>query len=194
MDIFETNPGTVVAIQTDATPFSLYVGNWGDYDGFKSIITGFEVQTQDGVQFMHSLQDFIYVYTFGERIGNISVSGISFFDDCTDPIYHGLEYVYGYYLANRTSERGAPISLVMGLSSPFYGFLVGLSMGLTDPDSMLGQFRMEFKTIPEPTILSIPDQEEDPPADDGGNQEEDPPADDGGNQNVILPGGNFGNG
>ena len=175
MEIFSSQAGRVTAIDGDITPLLLEVGddhvddepnsNWGGYGEFRAIITGFGVQQQGGFQFLHTLRDFIYVYVFGERIGQMSIEGIAFNANCEagpdaiieqasgkiGPQYHGLEWVQAYYLDNRITERPDPITIVLGLDTPFYGFLTSLKFEVVDsPDKpFLGHFAMGFHVIPD---------------------------------------------
>jgi hypothetical protein len=160
MDIFLSAPGRAVAIDLPGIPMSLTLEGWGGYSFFKSIITGFEVQTKSGVQYLHTLRDMIYVYVFGERVTPIGISGLSFaaacewIQDSEGLPNHGLEYSYAYYLANRVSSRASPVSMVLGLSTPFFGFLDGARFSLADTERLLGQFSFNFTGIPEPSPLT----------------------------------------
>lgn len=156
-DIFTTAPGAVVAINSPGIPMNLFLEGWGGYPFYKSIITSFRVQTQSGVQFLHTLRDFIYVYSFGERIGDMTLSGVSFAFQCEtqDILYHGLEYALAYYLLNRAATRPTPVTVVLGGGTPFFGFLVGMNMELADTERVLGNFNYTFKIIPNPSILDL---------------------------------------
>ena len=153
MDIFNNQPGMVAALDSPGIPMSLFIEDWGGFDGFKSIITEFGVIQQSGVQFMHTLRDFIYVYVFGERIGQMTISGLSFFTFCDGDTCHGLEHVNQYYLDNRVSERATPITVVLGCATPFTAFLVGCKLNLNNPADMMGQFSLDLRVIPEQSTL-----------------------------------------
>lgn len=172
MDIFSSNPGAVVAVDGPGTALSLFLEGWQGYAPFKSIITGFGIHTQDGVQFQHSLRDFIYVYVFGERITEVTLSGLSFAHVCERldnrqdvvgfpqgqstfrPNWHGLEYVMGYYNTYRVSTTGTPLTLVFGLNTILYGFLVGTSIGFQDTEKLLSTFELTFRALPQTTLLA----------------------------------------
>ena len=158
-DIFTVAPGTVVAVDSPGIPLQFFLEDWGGYPAFKSIITGFQVQTRSGVQFLHTLRDFIYVYSFGERIGDIRIQGISFaFNHCDllgNATFHGLEYVLGYYLLNRVASRPTPVTVVLGGATPFFAFLQDVQMSLTSSENMLGQFSYGLKVIPVPGALEL---------------------------------------
>lgn len=154
MDIFNYSRGRVVANDQPSTiPMSLYLDGWGGFTGFKSIITSVKVEGQGGVQFLHTLRDFIYIYVFGDRISSMQVSGLSFWDHCDAPSFHGIEWVNGYYLNNRVSELAAPLTLVLGLTAGFFGFLVRLLFDYNDPENEIAQYTLDFRVIPEASSL-----------------------------------------
>ena len=132
---------------------SLFLEEWEGFFNFKSIITGVSVEQQGGVQFLHTLRDFIYIYVFGERISAMQVSGLSFWDKCDAPTYHGIEWVNAYYLNNRVSERATPVTLVLGLATAFFGFLIRFKFDYNDPEQQIAQFMLDFRVIPEASSL-----------------------------------------
>lgn len=150
---------------------AMYLGAWDGYVPMKSIITGFRVHNSSGPMFMHSLRDFISIYTFGERISPISISGVSFAHVCERsderinipttgqslffPNYHGLEYVMSYYDVWRVSSFGAPVTIVLGISTVLYGFLTDLDISLQDASQQVCNFTLEFKGTSQTTILEI---------------------------------------
>lgn len=153
-DIFLNKRGVVSAFDTGlGTPVGMFVPGWGGFYGFKSIITEFTVREQGGVQFMHTLQDMIYIYVFGDRISQMNIRGLSFWDICSGETYHGLEYVQGFYLQNRVSQLATPVQVIFGGGTAFSGFLVGLSISLNNPENYIGQFDLDFKVIPEQSSL-----------------------------------------
>jgi hypothetical protein len=154
----------------------LYLENWDSYPAFKSIITRFGVHNTSGVQFTHSLLDFIRIYVFGERIAPITISGFSFSNVCDIiserisfpdgstafvPSYHGLEYVLDFYDAFRVSETGDPLMLVFGLSAVFYGFLIESSVQVADAERNLIEFTLSFKGIRQDTAMDLLSEAED---------------------------------
>lgn len=155
-DIFLNRRGVVSAFDYDlGIPCNMYLDGWGGFFGFKSIITEFTLHAQGGVQFMHTLNDFIYVYVFGERISQMRISGMSFWDICDGGGIHGLEYVNAYYQANRVAELATPVTIVFGGASAFYGFLTGMSISLNDPTNLAGQYALDFHVIPNQSTASL---------------------------------------
>jgi hypothetical protein len=156
-DIFSVTPGAVVAVASSGIPLGMYLEGWYGYPVFKSIITGFQVTSQSGVQFLHTLRDFIYVYSFGERIGSLTISGISFAYQCEtgNVAYHGIDYVSAYYLRSRASSYPRPVIAVLGGATPFAGFLTGMRLGITDTERIVGEFSYEFKVVPSLSTLDV---------------------------------------
>jgi len=150
-----------VALTQPGVPISLFVEGWAGYAGFNAIITGFQAQTRDGVQYLHTLRDLVYVYVFGPRITPVQIQGLAFAIQCENLVSlfggagHGLEYAFAYYLLNRVSSRGTPVSMVLGQSTPFIGFLDGASFSLVDPERLLGQWSFNFSAIPQPSLLDL---------------------------------------
>ena len=147
---------------------AMYLQGWAGYVPMKSIITGFSVETRGGVQFMHTLRDFIYIYIFGERMAPLTIQGASFAHVCERmdetiynslgqttflPNYHGLEYEMGYYNAYRVTSTGAPVTIVLGISTVLYGFLTGNSVQLQDADHQLATFTLQFQALPQASLL-----------------------------------------
>lgn len=161
MEIFVTQPGAVVALDSPGIPIAFALENWGGYQFFKSIVSGIQIKTKAGVQYLHSLNDLIFVYTFGERLCPIQITGVSFLEQCerlNDRFFvsnHGLEYALAYYLSNRVTSRGGPIGIALGLSTVMYGFLDEGNFGLTDAERGLGQWSFNFTAIPQPSLIDL---------------------------------------
>lgn len=177
MDILGNIPGAVVAIDSSpGVPASIYMEGWGGYNKFKSIITGFRLQSQGNIQIMHTLRDFVYLYSFGERIGNIVINGFAFTGQCRslNNVLSGFEYAHGYYLLNRASSRPTPVAIVLGAMTAFYGFLTEFSAEMSDAERMVSTYSFIFKTIPQPSFLDLffeqglPDADGDADGDDDG--------------------------
>jgi hypothetical protein len=154
-ELFNNQPGVVVALNT---------GNGGDnpfrvtIDGFPEngaqggiILTEVAVQRHGNFQFLHTLQDLVYVYSFGERIGQIRASGMAFARTCGGA--EGLTVVLNYYEANRLEVRADPVSIVIGTggSGRFRGFLTELNADVSRPEARLAQFGLQFHALPSAT-------------------------------------------
>jgi hypothetical protein len=161
VDIFLTQPGVAIALAGPGIPMGLFLDKWEGYPGFKSILTGIAVNTASGVQYMQTMRDLLFTYVFSERPAPLRLTGVSFAASCEQladtvgPTNHGLEFAFAYYLDNRVSSLGTPLTIVLGLSTPFYGFLDKASFSVGDPEKLLGSFEFDFTTIPQPGALDV---------------------------------------
>ena len=112
--IFSGQPGRVVAIQDPAVAASssgpLSVEGWSGFQGFRSIITRCMLSSACNAQFLHTLGGDIYVYTFGDRIGQFAVSGLAFSNSCAGSGGPGIGSVLQYYNNNRVAKRESPLT------------------------------------------------------------------------------------
>ena len=154
MDIFNSGRGLVAAIDSPGVPVNVFFDGWGGYGGTKSIVTSIKVTQQGGVQFLHTLRDFIYIYVYGERIGSMQIGGMSFAGACKGgSSCHGVEYVNAYYLTHRVSQQAAPVTIVIGCGTPFFGFLTGMNIDFTDTEHLISGWSLNFNVIPESSSL-----------------------------------------
>lgn len=150
--LFITNPGVAVQLPAQsAMPLSIALDGWGGFQGFKSIITQASVQQQGGFQFLHTLRDFIFVYVFGERMGQCTIHGVSFAYTC--PGRGGMtgpEAILQYYNNSRITKAGVPGTIQIGTTAAgrMRGFMTGMKLELTDPQQHLSQFSLQFHKFP----------------------------------------------
>jgi hypothetical protein len=125
------------------------MGGWPGTGATNCICTGVSVSTQGNYQFLLTLRNYTYVYVFGERMGDFTVSGVSLAGLCNGFGDDGMSSAIDYYNSYCISATGRPITLSLG-SYATYAFLVGGSFNHADPESRLGQFAYIFKTINDP--------------------------------------------
>lgn len=156
-DIFSSIPGTVVVVANTGIPMTISMEDWGGYSGYNSVITGFQMQARNSVYTAHSLRDFNYIFSFGDRFGMMQIQGTSFAVPCEtgNLVYHGLEYASGYYLLNRAASRPVPVMLVLGGGTPFFGFLTDMTLESRDADSLIGSFSYQFRAVPSAGVLDF---------------------------------------
>lgn len=113
-----------------------------------AIITGVSASTQGNYQFLLTLRNFTYVYMFGEKMGDVVVSGIGLQECDEEGSIHGLTNAILYYNTFGISITGVPVGLTFADVSA-WAFLVGGSFAYMDPKNRLTQFQFRFKTIPQ---------------------------------------------
>jgi hypothetical protein len=124
-------------------------------DNFNSIITSLSLELSGNYQFLHTLNDFIYVYSFGDRIGVLNVSGVGFTNSCGGSGDKGaIMGAYEYYKKERIAVSERALKIVLEDSKAkgtFLGFLTGMRVDVTadTPVGPLGYWSMRFELLPE---------------------------------------------
>lgn len=126
------------------------MGTWAS-SGYNvaAVISGVSANTHGNYQFLLTLRNYIYVYVFGEKMGDIIVSGIAGFPcDSWSLGTHGLTDQIGYYNNFRLGSTGTPVAISFA-GWATWGFLVGGQFQYMNPKSRLAQFQFKFKTLPQ---------------------------------------------
>lgn len=118
-----------------------------------AIITSIGVKQHTNHQFMQTLGADIYIYVFGDRMGDMALSGVAFAKDCEEmgDTEHGMAKVMRWYRDNRLAKRRDPVDVVLGNADgePFSGFVTGMNLNLLDLQSMLVTFELRLALVPE---------------------------------------------
>jgi hypothetical protein len=150
--IFQTQPGRVIRLDDSAVQCSVRLLGMQDspilFEERKSIITRVTLSEQVNVQFLHALGAQVFIYVFGDRIGSISLAGLSFACDCIEDDIQGAEQMYLWYKDNRASRRQAPIRLMIGFT-PIEGFVVGCREDVVDAATSMVQWNVDMVTLPD---------------------------------------------
>jgi len=93
--VFASNPiGNIVVLPTNQTAtFSLIDV---DIPATKSAIMGWTMGENVNAQFTHTMGDDIYMNVFGNRVGQLSIQGISFNSVNCDQGQHGIVEIIKY--------------------------------------------------------------------------------------------------
>lgn len=163
---FSRARGTVVKLAPfgDRPAFQLGIDGKGNKLGLTTaIITQCGLSQAGNFQFLHTLSDTIYLYVFGNKIGELVVSGIAFGSyyappNCSTPpkIYvtgqetpkDGISEIITQYNLNQVAARNKPIPIAFGTVGVFNAFLTGMQLGIQDPESGLGQWTFRFANLP----------------------------------------------
>jgi hypothetical protein len=113
-------------------------------------MSGFALELNGNYQFLHTVNDFIYVYAFGDRVGELTVSGFGFVKPCPGANSAKLCNVYDFYQNNRIKEKG-DMSVTLGdcPNSTFWAFLTGMRLEIQDPQTLVGQWSLRFHIVPK---------------------------------------------
>jgi hypothetical protein len=158
--LFQSKPGSVVQLsepvaQCTASGFNLLglpAGQSIDFNSFRAIITRVTLSQQVNVQFLHTLGAMVYVYVFGDKIGSVSLSGLSFFGcPCPSPSPSpaaGNNDIYAWYKTNRASKNPKPLRVTIG-TAVIEGFVTTFSEDVVDPTVNLVQWGVSMVCLPE---------------------------------------------
>lgn len=147
--------GAVALIKPRHCPPDVFRLTFGGVKGgqLTAPMSGFAMELNGNYQFLHTVNDFIYVYAFGDRIGELTVSGFGFVKPCTGRYSAEsakLCNVYDFYQNNRIKENGE-MSVTIGdcANSTFWAFLTGMRIELQDPQTLVGQWSLRFNIVPK---------------------------------------------
>jgi len=160
--IFSPCFGAVVKVAGCNTEpfFSLNMEGLNDGIALTAPLTGFALEMNGNYQFLHTVNDFIYVYSFGNRMGELTMSGIGFVRTCTDRAFTStpdlntyaarLGRVFDFYRAQKLSSNGRlSVSIGGDKNATFYAFLTGMRIEMQDAATMVGQWSMRFSVVPK---------------------------------------------
>lgn len=120
------------------------------------VLQGVTLEMSGNYQFLHTVNDFVYFYSFGDRVGMLTVNGIGFLKTC-DGAKEGAKIfqVYKYYNENKAVERGGK-ALKIVLTAPsgdpirLHGFLTGMKLDVNQSDTgPIGYWTLRFEVLPQ---------------------------------------------
>jgi hypothetical protein len=158
--IFSQNTGRVVAVEDRVAQGAISMGgisgtaltgdNTGDinFGRHRTIITRIGMSVSGNYQFLHTIGQDVYVYVFGDRMGQITIHGLSFSQGCEDDGKHGFELLYDWYNAHRIANNKFPVTVTIGTKTTFRGFITALNGDVQDPLHRTIQFQLTVAVLP----------------------------------------------
>jgi hypothetical protein len=149
--LFQTKPGSVVKLEDGALQCSTQLLDLDPritFETERSIVTRLTMSQKANVQFLHTLGSLIYIYVFGDRIGTIGLSGLSFACECPSGEELGAVKMYQWYKRHRASRRRAPVRVMLG-REVIEGFITDFTGDVVDPSLNLFQWGVNLMTLPE---------------------------------------------
>ena len=148
MNFFSVSPGYAIAFNDpNVVPTVFGFEDWGGFVTRNAIITGIGVSQQGNYQFLNTMRGFIYAYVFGDRMGEILLSGLAFQGNCLGGAFSGMDQIMNYYAQKRIANTGLPIGVAFGQAG-FRGFLTGTGFNVTNPEAQIGQFVYRIENLP----------------------------------------------
>lgn len=118
------------------------------FEPMAAIIEAINTNQSVNVQFQPSLGGPVYVYVFGDNMGDISIMGTAFAGMCDDSSHSGLKEIFDYYNANRASQRQEVVTVTYG-SESLEGFLTRMTLQPLRTSDILSRFSLVINTLPK---------------------------------------------
>lgn len=148
----------VVLEQDDAIAGSILdVEGWDGFAELKAIFTQVQIVEQTNHQFLHTLGDRIYLYVFGDRIGTLGLTGLAFYDNCSEDEVIGVAHVLDYYRTRRLSRRASPLRITIDPSTVFEAYLHTFNANVVNTAQRLYQFNLTLALLPDSAEDAEPD-------------------------------------
>lgn len=151
--LFEANPGRVLAVRDPAVqgllpPLVDVRPDPVSFQARKAIITRVMIAQETNQQFLHTLGGDIYIYVFGDRVGQLTIGGMCFAHDCDRPgdRQHGIEKMLAWYRSNKLSRRRDPVTVMIG-RTPVTGFVAGFTADVFDHKLNVMQFSLALMAV-----------------------------------------------
>jgi hypothetical protein len=142
----------VIPNDDDSVPFGMIVGDFQTSMSIKGILGSVQMAGQGGIQMMHTLRRAIYMYTFGERVGELEIGGLLMHADCSDRSIQtqqsGVLRFFDWYERNRVTTTGLPVTITVVPGLVLTGFLFRMKFGVSDPSLPIAQFSASFMYPP----------------------------------------------
>ncbi len=130
---------------------------WGGFNQMKAIFTRVGVSEMGSYQFLHTLGRDIYLYVFGDRIGELTLTGIAFYDNCIAAnTKTGISRVIDWYRQNRVAKRASPVEVTIDPDTTFEAYLLSMRGQTVNTAQRMYQFSLTMAVIP-------PDDLDEPP-------------------------------
>ena len=148
-DVFNSRTGFVAVIPGQAViPGRVKLSG---FDPQAALIAGVDYNQRTNQQFQYALDSSVFIYVFGDEMGNVLVSGMAFPQLC-DGSSNGLSEVLKFYAENRASKKSELIEVSIGdeLISGFLTQLTVKAVGAAwDPIALIQSYTLTINTLPK---------------------------------------------
>ena len=152
--IFEQNTGRVISVPDTVAAGTLQLASVEptiDFKTYQTIISRVGVSVSGNYQFLHTIGQDVYIYVFGDRMGQVVLHGTSFSlttKKTTGGEAHGFDLLYKWYNKNRIAAKREPVVVTIGRQTTFSGFVVALSGDAQDSIYHTISFQLTLAVLP----------------------------------------------
>lgn len=151
--LFQSRPGLVQVVDLGDRGITAALtvtgrGNLAQQEGV--IITGVGVSQQVNTQFMSSLQKVLYIYSFGDRPGRVTLDGLAFDRTCDTETVRGVgaKSLLEYYDNNRAIAEDRLMKVQIGQYT-IQGYLNEMNLSTSSPEFHMMGFSLTLVTVPK---------------------------------------------
>lgn len=157
--LFQSKPGTVKMLVPEGgiTPGALFTWQGSAPGGaggvanrpMPIVVTSVGYNQSINIQLMSTLKKTVYIYSFGDKVGDLAVSGLAFDRNCdNNTTGWGVDAMFKYYLENRAIKENQTITVTLG-SNNITGLLVGMQLDLESVEFKTMRFTLFVKAFPK---------------------------------------------
>lgn len=152
--LWSSNFGKVTVMEDGGPAAIIGVSSSPDitFESHKSIITSVGISEQCNAQFLHTIGDSVYVYTFGDRMGEVRLGGISFAANCDDSgaeVEHGLVSIRKFFHANKVSKIRNPMHVLLSASGEeIQAYLVAWTGQVVQSEHRVFEWSLQMAAVP----------------------------------------------
>jgi hypothetical protein len=141
-----TMPGSVEIMSSDGTRFASLT---------RVIITAIGYNQTVNAQFLQTLDNAIYIYSFGDRVGEVQIQGLAFAGlSCSQDNGSGVVDILEYYKNYRLSKTGLPIRVAIG-TEVIKGYLMGCRVNTQSAETGTYSWALELAAIPDQSDAAV---------------------------------------
>lgn len=138
------SPAVLSVTTSDGKTFQQTVSNQS------AILTQMDIGQHVNVQFMPTLADLVYVYSFGDRMGEITLQGMAFASGCNGKT-NGPESIMNFYNANRAINESRVMKITVGIAATLRGFLTDMRITQSNSEMRTASFTLSLAAMPRRT-------------------------------------------
>lgn len=148
-DVFNSRTGYVAVVPGQAViPGRVKISG---FEPTAALIETVDYSQKTNQQFQYALDGSVYIYVFGDEMGNVQVKGMILPILCTGQS-SGLKEVLDFYATNRASKSQALVEVSVG-EEVISGFLTALAIAgvgaASDPIALIQRYAMNINTLPK---------------------------------------------
>lgn len=153
MFVLQSRPGTAVRVKDSVlqcqTKFFYLTQPRLRFETETSIVTKVGLSEAVNAQFTHTFGSYVFCYVFGDQIGTMRMSGISFACDCVDGTNrkHGAESMLLWYRRYRASKRRTPVQIMLG-DTAIEGLMISMDINSVEPGTNLASWDAVIRVLP----------------------------------------------